>query len=59
MQVKGKVTRETPHVYIPYDDLVIYVGLTETTNMPPFEPACPTTLDLYNKILASVKLLNH
>ena len=58
LRMNGKMTREVPHVYIPYNDHVIFVGLTETTNMPPFEPACPATLDLYNKILASVKFLN-
>ena len=57
MYVNGKITRETPHIYIPYNDIVIFIGLTETTKMPPFEPACPATLDLYNKILASVKFL--
>jgi len=59
LQVNGEITREAPHAYIPYDSLVIFVGLTETTYMPPFEPACPTTLDLYYKTLASVKFLKH
>jgi len=58
LRVNGKMTREVPRVYIPYSDHVIFVGLTETTNMPLFEPAYPATLDLYNKILGSVKFLN-
>jgi hypothetical protein len=57
LRVNGKMTREMPYVYIPYSDNVIFVGLTETTYMPPFEPACPAMVALYNKILASVKFL--
>jgi hypothetical protein len=56
--VNGKITREAPHVYIPYKDLVIFIGLTETSFMPPYEQACPTTLDLFNKVVSSVKFLS-
>lgn len=59
LQVNGPITKETPRVYIPYNDLVIFVGLTNTSNMPPFEQASPAILDLYNKIVSSVKLLNN
>lgn len=55
LQVNGSITKEAPRVYVPYNNLVIFFGLTETTNMPPFEPACPIILDLYNRILSSVK----
>lgn len=57
LRVNGKITRETPHVYIPNNGHVIFWGLVESDLMPPFEPACPATLDLYNKILTSVKFL--
>lgn len=56
IQVNGKITREAPHVYLPYNDHVIFVGLTETSHMPPFAQPCPATLDLFDKILASVRL---
>lgn len=59
LQVNGSVTREAPRVYIPHNNFVIFVGLTETANMPPFEQPCPTILDLYNKILSSVKFLDN
>lgn len=59
LQVNGPTTKETPRVYIPYNDLVIFVGLTNTSNMPPFEQASPAILDLYNSIVASVTLLNN
>ena len=59
LQVNGKITREAPRVYIPYNNLVIFMGLVETSNMPPYEPACPTTLNMYNKILSTMKFLNH
>jgi len=59
IRVNGKLTRETPQVYIPNNDLVIVVGLIDMNMMPPFEPACPATLDLYNKILTSVKFLKY
>lgn len=58
LRLNGVITRQTPHVYIPYNDHVIFIGLVETTLMPPFESACSTTLDLYNKILASVNLFH-
>lgn len=59
LQVTGTITKEVPRVYIPNNNLVIFVGLTETSNMPPFEPPCSTTLDLYNKILSSVIFPNN
>lgn len=59
LQVNGSVTREAPSVYIPHNNFVIFVGLTETGYMPPFEQPCPTILDLYNKILSSVKFLDN
>ena len=59
IQVNGAITRETPRAYIPYNDFVIFLGLTGTTSMPPFEQPCPTILDLYNKILSSVKFLDN
>jgi len=58
IQVNGAITRETPHVYIPYNNLVIFVGLTETKFMPPFGQACSTTLDLFNRILSSIKFMS-
>jgi hypothetical protein len=60
LRVIGVITRAMPQVYIPYDDdHVIFVGMGETNFMPPFDPPCSATSDLYNKILASVKLLKH
>jgi len=57
LRINGKITRETPHVYIPNKDHVLFVGLVESDLMPPFEPVCSATLDLYNKILISLKFL--
>ncbi|MCZ7553506.1 MAG: hypothetical protein M5U05_13135 [Anaerolineales bacterium] len=59
LYVNGTITREAPRVYIPHNNFVVFVGLTEHTFMPPFEPACPTILDLYNRILSSFKFLNN
>lgn len=57
LRINGKITRETPHVYIPNNAHVIFVGLVESDLMPPFEPVCSATLDLYNKILNTLKFL--
>lgn len=58
IQVNGAITRETPRVYFSYNNLVIFVGLTENTFMPPFGQACSTTLDLFNRILSSIKFMS-
>ncbi len=59
LRLKGRMTKENPFVYISNDDLVIFVSLVEPQEVPPFEPACPVILDLFDRILTSVRFIKH
>jgi hypothetical protein len=57
--VRGPLTFDHPQVYIPIDDFMIFIGLSEMSKgiwIGESEPPCEATLELFEMMLASVKL---
>ncbi len=55
---RGTLTYERPQVYILHNDLFIVISMTERSKgiwMDEAKPPCKTALELFDKILASIK----
>lgn len=56
LRIEDGITLAKPDIFIPNENLVIWVYVSKSGEVPPFEHPCKTTLELLDQILATIKL---
>jgi hypothetical protein len=56
LRIEDGITFNKPDIFIPHEEIVVWIYVAKASNMPPYEPPCTQTLKLLDGILASMEL---
>ena len=57
LRIEDGITVHKPEIFVPHQDKVVRIYVSAGSTVPPYEMPCETTLELLDRILSSLTLL--